>query len=204
MNQEVEELRHEVEVLKEDHKALEEEVRRLRRAIVGLRAPERQGGYPDSEGSYSFIEGAAPVRSSVAPSSPARSVDSLGTRSVAASGISGVSAAATAGLPLSWSRREEIADGIGLWARRSLRGENRGSSGRDQNPLQSRLWIVFRSIEGEDYNPPLVYKSWSGAKALVKRGPETGGSVFVGVPSEREAIRVARFAGLEWSGTFIQ
>ena len=36
---------------------------------------------------------------------------------------SGVPAAATAGLPLSWARREEIADGIGLWARRSLAGE---------------------------------------------------------------------------------
>ena len=115
-----------------------------------------------------------------------------------------MTAAATAGLPLSWARREEIADGIGLWARRALDGQNRGSSGRDLNPLQSRLWIVFRSIEGEDFNPPLVYRSWTGAKALVKRGPETGGSVFVGVPSEREAIRVVRFSGLEWSGTFIQ
>lgn len=202
MDQELQALRNEVEVLKEDQKALEEEVRRLRRAFAGLRAPDRQVGYPESEGSYSFIEGAA-ARSSIAPSSPARSVDSVGTRSFAASGASAVVPAAT-GLPQSWARREEIADGIGLWARRALSGENRGSSGRDQNPLQSRLWIVFRSIEGEDFNPPLVYRSWTGAKALVKRGPETGGSVFVGIPSEREAIRVVRFAGLEWSGTFIQ
>ena len=202
MDQELQALRNEVEVLKEDQKALEEEVRRLRRAFAGLRAPDRQVGYPESEGSYSFVEGAA-VRSSIAPSSPARSVDSVGTRSFAASGASTGGPAAT-GLPQSWARREEIADGIGLWARRALSGENRGSSGRDQNPLQSRLWIVFRSIEGEDFNPPLVYRSWTGAKALVKRGPETGGSVFVGIPSEREAIRIVRLAGLEWSGTFIQ
>ena len=124
MDQELQALRNEVEVLKEDQKALEEEVRRLRRAFAGLRAPDRQGGYPESEGSYSFIEGAA-ARSSIAPSSPARSVDSVGTRSFAASGVSTVAPAAT-GLPQSWARREEIADGIGLWVRRALSGQNRG------------------------------------------------------------------------------
>lgn len=193
MGSEIEQLRNEIEVLKEDYRSLEGEVRRLRRAIAGLRAPQRHPGYPESEESYSFLEGTV-GRSSVAPSSPARSLDSLAGGSVA----SGVPVAATAGLPLSWARREEIADSIGLWARRALAGENRGTSGRDQNPLQSRLWIVFRSNEGECYNPPLVYKNWTGAKALVKRGPETGQSVFVGLPSEREAIRVVRL--LAWSG----
>ena len=202
MSSELEELKTEIEILKEDHRALEEEVRRLRRAIAGLRAQERPGGYPDSEGSYSFLGSTAGV-GSVAPSSPARSIGSVGVRSSTTS--TGLAAAATtAPGPISWPQREEIAEGIGLWIRRSLDGEHRGTSGRDRNPLQSRLWIVARSIEGEDYNPPLVFRNWTGAKALVKRGQETGCSIFVGVPSEREATRVVRFAGLDWSGNFNQ
>ena len=201
MSSEIEALRHEIEVLKEDYKSLEEEVRRLRRAFAGLRAQERPAGYPESEGSYSFLESAGGVPS-VIGSSPARSFGSVGARTSSTSGLA--AAATVASGPLSWPQREEIAEGIGAWIRRSLNGEHRGTSGRDRNPLQSRLWIVARSIEGEDFNPPLVYKTWTAAKALVKRGSETGGSVFVGVPSEREAARAVRFAGLEWSGTFCQ
>ena len=201
MGDTLEELRREIEVLKEDHKALEEEVRCLRRALAGLRATDRPSGYPESEGSYSLLDSIG-GGGSVTPSSPARSFGSAGGRS--ASG-SVVPPAATGGVgPISWAQREEIADNIGLWIRRCLNGENRGTSGRDRNPLQSRYWIVVRSIEGDDYNPPLIYKTWSGAKALVKRVAETGGSIFVGIPSEREAIRVVRFAGLDWPGTYLQ
>ena len=202
MGDTVEELRREIEVLKEDHKALEEEVRRLRRALAGLRATDRPSGYPESEGSYSYVGSLGGGGGSVAPSSPARSFGSAEGRSA----VSSVApSAATGGVgPISWSAREEIADNIGLWIRRCLNGENRGTSGRDRNPLQSRYWIVVKSIEGEIYNPPLIYKTWSGAKGLVKRGAETGDSIFVGIPSEREAIRVVRFAGLEWPGTYLQ
>ena len=198
---ELEQLRTEIEVLKEDHKALEEEVRRLRRAIVGLRAQDRPSGYPASEGSYSLLD-SVQGGGSAAPSSPARSFESVGIRSTTTSG--GPVAATAGGLPLSWPEREEIAEGIGHWIRRCLEGGHRGTSGRDRNPLQSRLWLVVRSIEGEDFNPPLAFKNWTSAKALVKRGAETGGSIFVGLPSEREAIRVVRFAGLIWSGTYNQ
>ena len=87
--------------------------------------------------------------------------------------------AATAGVgPITWAEREEIAEGIGHWIRRCLEGGHRGTSGRDRNPLQSRLWLVIRSIEGEDFNPPLAYRNWTSAKALVKRGAETGGSIL--------------------------
>lgn len=201
MSSEVESLRHEIEVLKEDYKSLEEEVRRLRRAIAGLRAQDRLSGYPESEGSFSFLESAGGGASVIA-SSPARSLGSVGARTASTTGLA--TAATVAPGPLSWAQREDLAEGIGAWIRRSLNGEHRGTSGRDRNPLQSRLWIVARSIEGEDFNPPLIFKSWTAAKALVKRGPETGGSIFVGIPSEREAVRVVRSAGLDWSGTFNQ
>ena len=202
MGDSVEDLRREIEVLKEDHKALEEEVRRLRRALAGLRATDRPSGYPESEGSYSYVGSLAGGGASVAPSSPARSFGSADGRSA---GSSVAPSAATGGVgPISWPAREEIADNIGLWIRRCLNGENRGTSGRDRNPLQSRYWIVVKSIEGEIYNPPLIYKTWSGAKGLVKRGAETGDSIFVGVPSEREVIRVVRFAGLDLPGAYLQ
>ena len=201
MGSEIESLRHEIEVLKEDYKSLEEEVRRLRRAIAGLRAQDRLSGYPESEGSFSFLESAGGGASVIA-SSPARSLGSVEARTASASGLA--TAATVAPGPLSWGQREDLAEGIGAWIRRSLNGEHRGTSGRDRNPLQSRLWIVARSIEGEDFNPPLIFKSWTAAKALVKRGPETGGSIFVGIPSEREAVRIVRSAGLIWSGTFNQ
>ena len=202
MGDSVEDLRREIEVLKEDHKALEEEVRRLRRALAGLRATDRPSGYPESEGSYSYVGSLAGGGASVAPSSPARSFGSADGRSA---GGSVAPSAATGGVgPISWPAREEIADNIGLWIRRCLNGENRGTSGRDRNPLQSRYWIVVKSIEGEIYNPPLIYKTWSGAKGLVKRGAETGDSIFVGVPSEREVIRVVRFAGLDLPGAYLQ
>ncbi len=201
MSEEPRDLRAEVLVLREDLRSLEEEVRRLRRALAGLGAQDPPAGYPDSEGSYSLLDSAGATRSQV-PASPARSVDSVGIRSTT---TSGGPVAATAGtLPLSWAEREEIAEGIGLWIRRCLEGGHRGTSGRDRNPLQSRLWLVIRSIEGEDFNPPLAFRNWTSAKAWVKRGAETGGSIFIGLPSEREAVRAVRFAGLEWSGVYSQ
>ena len=200
MSEELRDLRAEVQVLREDLRSLEEEVRRLRRAFAGLRAQDHPAGYPDSEGSYSLLGSAGATRSQL-PSSPARSAESVGIRSTT---TSGGPVAATAGLPLSWAEREEIAEGIGLWIRRCLEGGHRGTSGRDRNPLQSRLWLVIRSIEGEDFNPPLAFRNWTSAKAWVKRGAETGGSIFIGLPSEREAVRAVRFAGLEWSGNYSQ
>ncbi len=199
MDQEVARLNLELRVLREDHRALEEEVRRLRRSIAGLTAtPGSPGRQSESELSQSAIGTLASGR---APSSPAYSA----VHSRASSDWSRVSPEGSgAPLPLSWARREEIADNIGLWIRRCLAGQPRGTSTRDQNPLQSRLWIVVKSIDDEIFNPPLVFRSWTGAKVHVKRGSETGDAIFVGVPSEKEALRAVRTAGLDWSGTINQ
>lgn len=59
-----------------------------------------------------------------------------------------------------------------------------------------------RDFAGIIYDPPLIFRSFAGAKALCKRGPAAGDSVFVGVPTEKEVEVVVRSAGLTWSGVF--
>lgn len=202
MEQERNRVKLELRVLREDHHALEEEVRRLRRSIVGLQATSgsprglSEGGDLSLSGVGSAVERRSPASPSYAGahSSQASSADWSRVSAPAATGVT----------PISWARREEIADNIGLWIRRCLAGQPRGTSTRDQNPYQSRLWIVVKSIDEEIFNPPLVFRSWTAAKAHVKRGSETGDSIFVGVPSEKEALRAVRTAGLEWSGTYSQ
>lgn len=101
--------------------------------------------------------------------------------------------------PISWEDRDRIARGIGAWIRRCLDGAPRQSSGRDRIPLQSRYWVVVKSITGETFNPPLVFNCWYRAKDLVKRGSQTGDSIFFGVPSQREASTAILAAGLQWT-----
>ena len=102
---------------------------------------------------------------------------------------------------LNWTQRDQIAEGVGKFLARALRGDHRGPSGRDANPLASRLWIVCRSISGVEYNPVRVFRTWTLAKELVKRGPSAGDSVFVGLPSQREAKLAVQCAGLSWPET---
>ena len=100
----------------------------------------------------------------------------------------------------SWDRREQVARGIGAFLRRSLEAKHRGTSGRDQINLPNRLWVVVRDVEGNVYNPVRVFNQFSHTAALVKRGSETGDSVFVGLPSRKEvewALQAGRFA---WHG----
>ena len=45
---------------------------------------------------------------------------------------------------ITWTRREEIADPIGHFFAWCVAGEHRGHSGRDLNPLTSRVWVCVR------------------------------------------------------------
>lgn len=197
---EARELRREISELREDLAALSSEVARLRRLVAGLRAESSsapptppRGGYTESESAYSLLTDSEPaavptaapqLRDLRAPASPVLE------KQVANSGT------------ISWHQRELICEEIGAWITRCVSGLHRGSSGRDKNPLASRLWIVVRDFEGIIYDPPIVFRTFSGARLLCKRGQDAGDSIFVGVPSEREAERVIRSAGLHWSGTF--
>ena len=100
---------------------------------------------------------------------------------------------------LTWAQREAICDQISTLVVRALAGQQHGSSGRDQINLASRVWLVFRDYDGNSFNPVRVYRLFGRCSALVKRGPhDLGQSVFIGLPSDREARRVVAIAGLEW------
>lgn len=149
---------------------------------------------PASVGSYSVIEEEEDEGSvGYFGSSPTPSARS-GTLTPAPSSTGG-----GARLPQSWAEREQICDGIAAFLVRALRGENRGTSGRERLVLASRIWLVEdRSIDGEEFRPLRVFRTFGACKALVKRGHICGDSVFVGLPSEREARRVAAISGLGW------
>lgn len=191
----------EIAELREEVDSLRVEVSRLRRGIAEVKAEQSlaaqrreldsvsESGYSlVSEADYSYRGGqssreASSITPVAAPSSPGlvSEQSGVGERCV-----------------LSWAERENIADGIGLFLARSLAGAHRGSSGRDKIPLQSRLWIICRDFNGQIYSPVKVVRSWSSCKILCKPGPTPGDSVFVGVPSEREARRIVATAGLRF------
>lgn len=99
---------------------------------------------------------------------------------------------------MTWLERESICDEIGLYIQRALLGDHRGPSGRDRIQLGSRVWLVFKDYEGLEYRPVRVCRTFSECRDLVKRGQDCGDSVFVGLPSDREACRVAAAAGFTW------
>ena len=101
-------------------------------------------------------------------------------------------------VPQTWAERERICEGIGAWLARGLVGDHRGASGRDQLRLSSRVWIVARDYSGVESNPVLVFNAFHKCKGFVKRGEDCGQSLFVGLPSQREAKIVVARAGLDW------
>eukprot|EP00435_Cladocopium_sp_Y103_P059707 s418_g21.t1 len=168
----------EVAELREEVDSLKLEVGRLRRELAGLRVRTTSESYSrsESEGSFSVISqgiaaGASSARPALPPAAP-------------------TAAPSSPSPSLTWEERDRIADGIGRYLARCVAGDNRGTSGRDQVSLGSKLWIVVRDYAGQIYTPVRVSRSWGSVKALVKpSGPDPGDSIFVGVPSEREARR---------------
>jgi hypothetical protein len=84
-----------------------------------------------------------------------------------------------------------------------LEVSHRGASGRDLNPLPSRIWVVVRDYAGQIYTPVRVFRSWGSCKILVKHFEDVGDSLFCGFPSERgadELFQWQTFSGLPiWS-----
>ena len=101
-------------------------------------------------------------------------------------------------VPQPWSERESICRQIGTWLARAIGGDHRGASGRDRLRLSSRVWIVARDFEGQDCNPVVVCNTFHACRHLVKRGQDCGESLFLGLPSKREAQLVVACAGLDW------
>lgn len=205
---ELEEVKVTLAEVKEEVSFLKAEVERLRRSLAGLRAtggsvpppsPQRGSSYAASEDSYSVLsEGRATT------GVPAGGAGRVGVPpSPVSSDLSGAYRVGGS-QQITWQEREEIAVNLGLWVARSIRGEHRGASGRDRNPLSSRVWVTVRDFQGLIYDPPLIHKTWQGCKVLCKRGSEAGDSIFFGLPTQQEARRAVESAGLAWSGIIQQ
>ena len=194
MQPEVDQLRDEVAELREELAGVRLELARLRRAVDRpnsvLSSPSRVAGGSDI-GSVAGYTGAL----SGAPADI--SVRSLGS-SAASSAPTGTTDPHQQPVVQTWAQRERIAEGIGHFFRRALAGDHRGTSGREALRLSSRLWIVVRSIRGEVFSPVRIFRNWARAKEVVKIGNSAGDSIFVGVPSEREARVVVAASGLEY------
>lgn len=85
---------------------------------------------------------------------------------------------------------------IGIWLRHCLDGERRGLSGREKLSLQSRFYVVVRGFDLVVHDPPRVFTSWTGARAVTHQHGHPGDSIFVGVPSKAEVRAVCAAAGL--------
>lgn len=83
--------------------------------------------------------------------------------------------------------RADLARQIGQFLDRALRGDFRGSSGRDRLQLGNRYYIILKNFEGERLPEPLVVSSFSEVRRLCKRGSECGASLFVGLATQWEA-----------------
>ena len=53
--------------------------------------------------------------------------------------------------------REELCRDIAAFVNRALRGEHRGSSGRDRLRVANRYYLVFSNFEGEAFPVPLFF-----------------------------------------------
>ena len=206
----------EIEALKEEVRDLWAELRQLRREVRYLRGSDesdsRDARRPrDSEqgctSQTSYSPGLERSRSGSEQSvlrQSLREVDEENEQSLPVPPLPSSSITDT-NTSLTWLQREAICDEIGLFLHRCITGNYRGTSNRSKIPLPSRLWIIVRDYAGQIYSPVKVVKTWASAKVLCKpNNHECGDSVFVGIPSEREARRVVQAAGLQFPSVIEQ
>jgi len=101
-----------------------------------------------------------------------------------------------------WTRRTQVAKEIGRFLRAGLEGRTI-DSGRSKVSLKNCLYILARDKDGKDYTRPArIFRSWRGIRPFVEHQGRVEGrlghSVFIGLPSQREAIVACSEAGLEW------
>lgn len=101
-------------------------------------------------------------------------------------------------LPVGNLERVETLNQIGAWIQSALRGQHRGTSGRERLTEGSGCYLVFRAFTGQTFNPAVLCKSWAEAVPLVKPSGSLGDSVFVGLPSLTDARVVCQAAGVEF------
>ena len=126
------------------------------------------------------------------------SVPASTTRSVPIVGPTSSISTSAAETGISWEFRVEVARDIGHFLRRALDRQNRGTSGRDRlQSLRSKIYLICR--DGNTFEHPVKVRSrFSEVKAACCRNGDWGDSVFIGLPSIREARIAAVIAGLDW------
>ena len=103
-----------------------------------------------------------------------------------------------AGRGITEDERRAIAKRVGAWFLRCLAGHHRGPSGREENPLANRVYLVLRDHSGKVYDPPLLARNFESIKKLVKpSGFLAEEVVFAGFPSQWEAAVAADSAGFQ-------
>lgn len=168
-------------------RSLRFELESLKVQVEDLRA---QVAELQSERGFEIVE---PAPHSAAASPPAESTSSESFLASAALRAP-VAAAASGGVTL--AERESICIEVGQHIARSLKGEHRGESGRKKLKLASRLYLVFRDIQGRVHNPCKVFYKWSAVKEECARNGDFGDSVFVGLPSLFDARIVCQTANV--------
>lgn len=189
MEQRVADLEDELVQIRADLRACRLEVARLRRLVDG-------GGESAASESGLARSTASDPLASVATFTGVDSytvVQGPAASSAAPTAVTGQTA--TGAVPQTWAEREAICVGIGHWVLRCLADRPRGPSGRENLVLSSRVWLVVRNFEGRVLEPARLFHRFSDCRSLVKRGSDLGLSVFVGLPSIREANIVAEVAG---------
>ena len=199
----------ELQDLREEVEDLRAEVRRLRRGLSELRqlvegrSDSRESDSRPVSGHPGKVRGSTYSGYSGSSTSPDREGGALVVGATSAQQSLPVASVSPTTAPsptsLTWLQREQICDEIGRFLARAIGGSFRGPSGRDKINLPSRIWIIARDYAGQIYTPVKVVRTWSSCKVLIKpNNHECGDSVFVGLPSEREARRVVAAAELDW------
>lgn len=187
-------LREEVVLLREELRRLTVRVDRQGDQLDHLEILSEQSERGGSLNS-SFLSEAASTRGGTGPAVVVAN-PSVGSYSV----VEAASSVSEAGPVYSWAFREQVARGIGEFLARSLAGENRGNSGRDRlRGLQSRHYLVIRDFDGNITTDPVrVVSSFAAVRELCRRTSGYGDSIFVGLPSLREARVAVDSAGFTW------
>ena len=184
MQAELNSLRSEVKVLRALVSDLQAEVTALKQAVLGPDSPStsRQG-----ETEFSLVGVSEPPR-------VVSSEGEFGPLDITSDSTGYPAAAGSA--ELAGSTRERICRQVGLYIAGALRDEISGSSGRERLPYRSRVWLVVRNFEGVAVEPPRLYHRWRSAQQIVERPSGFGRSIFVGLPTKREAGVVCESAQL--------